>query len=403
MTNVQEARQKINEYIDAHKDDMVKFLREFVAINSVTYNEGEAVNWLAEKMKEFGYDEVRIDRVGNVHGRVGSGKTVLLYDAHIDTVGLGDPKDWGCDPLEGKYDEEGYIWGRGSIDDKGSLAAMTWGARALKELGLDQDFSMWVSGSISEEDVEGSCVEEMLKVEPDIKPDYVVVAEPSEMRVIRGHKGRALLKITVPGKAAHASAAYMGENALAKALPIIEGIHNKNDFEEDPVLGKGTIEVTKVDCKTPSLNTIPGEVTVFADRRISCGEDREDLINELKPLLDKVEGSSAVIDEERFNTWTGYEVVAEDYFPSWILPENHELIQAGVRAFETAFDKEPVVDVWPFCTNATALCGRQGIPAIGFGPGDGNLSHSTQEKVHVDEYVDAAKFYALLAITASDK
>ncbi|WP_245611929.1 peptidase dimerization domain-containing protein [endosymbiont 'TC1' of Trimyema compressum] len=217
---------------------------------------------------------------------------------------------------------------------------------------MDKDFTMWVSGSLSEEDVEGSCVEEMMKVNSDIKPDFVVVAEASEMHIMRGHKGRALIKITVPGKAAHASAAHVGDNALIKALPIIEGIDKMTDLGEDSVLGKGTIEVTKVDCKTPSLNTIPGEAVIYADRRISCGETREQLIAEVQPLLDKVPGSKAVIDMEYYDTYTGYHVEAEDYFPSWILPEEHPLIQAGVEAFEATFNQKCDLSVWAFCTNA---------------------------------------------------
>jgi len=94
MENTNILVQKINEYIDQEKDNIVKFLKDFIAIESVTYNEGSAVNFLAKKMKEFGFDEVRIDKVGNVLGRVGNGSTVLLYDAHIDTVSPGDSSDW---------------------------------------------------------------------------------------------------------------------------------------------------------------------------------------------------------------------------------------------------------------------------------------------------------------------
>lgn len=403
MENMTEIAKQISDYIDSHRDEMISFLREFVSIESVTYNEGEAVNWLAKKMEEMGYDEVRIDAVGNVHGRVGNGGKVLMYDAHIDTVETGDASEWGFDPLEGKMDENGDIWGRGAVDDKGPLAAIVWAAKAIKDLGMEDKVTMWVGGSISEEDVEGSCAEEMMKLEEDINPDYIVVSEPSDGELKRGHKGRALIKITVPGKCAHGSCAWKGENALVKALPIIDGIDKFNDFKEDPFLGKGSIEVTKVECKTPSLNTIPGEVTIYCDRRISCGESREDLINELKPILDLVPDATAVIDEEKVVSYTGYEIMAEDYFPSWEISEDHEIIQAGVAAYEAAFGKKAVVGKWDFCTNATSLCAKTGVPAIGFGPGDSSLCHSTEDKVNADEYVNSAKFFALVALAASEK
>lgn len=396
--DLKELAQKISEYVEKEQNNIVEFLKDFIAIESVTYNEGQAVKFLAHKMQEFGYDEVRIDPVGNVLGRIGSGKTVLLYDAHIDTVEPGDPADWGFNPLEAQV-KDGLVHGRGAVDDKGCLAGITYAGKAIKELGLEGDFTLWVSGSISEEDVEGSCVQAMMEENKDINPDFILVAEPSNMNLIRGHKGRALIKITVPGKAAHASAAWRGENALIKALPIIEGIDKHNDFVEDPFLGKGTIEVTKVDCKTPSLNTIPGEVTVICDRRISCGETIQDLLDEVGTYVSKVPGAKAEIDTEKVTTYTGYEITCVDYFPSWVMPEDHKVIVSGKEAYELVFNKEPVVTKWDFCTNATHLCGRTGIPSVGFGPGDSSLCHSTEDKVPIQELIDAVKFYALFPFT----
>lgn len=398
---MKETTARIQGYLKEHQDEMVAFLQEFIQIKSVTYEEQEAVEFLASKMKEYNYDEVRIDAVGNVLGRVGHGPITVVYDAHIDTVELGDPSKWPEPALSGNL-VDGQVWGRGTVDDKGPLAAIVWAGKALKDLGLDQNLTMWVSGSLSEEDVEGSCLEQMVQVNPDINPDFLVVAEASEMEVIKGHKGRALVKITVPGIAAHASVAHIGDNALIKALPIIKGIDDMKDLGDDPFLGQGTIEVTNVICNTPSNNTIPGEVTIYADRRITCGETKEDLLLELKPLLDSVPGSRAVVDLERFKTWKGFEIEAEDYFPSWILDDDHPLIRAGAKTYEECFGRPCTVGVWPFSTNATTLCGKHGIPAIGFGPSVEELCHSDRENIRVDEYVESAKFYASLGLNISN-
>lgn len=403
MIEKKEALAKIKEYVAAQEEEVVQFLKDFIAIESVTYNEKNAVDFLAGKMKEFGFDEVRVDKVGNVVGRVGSGKTVLLYDAHIDTVELGDPAAWGFNPLEARMEEGKVLHGRGAVDDKGCLTGITFAGKALKALGLDKDFTLWVSGSLSEEDVEGSCVKAMTEENPDIKPDFVLVAEASENRVIRGHKGRALIKISVPGKCAHASTAWRGDNALIKALPIMDKVDKFQDFVEDPFLGKGSIEVTKVDCKTPSLNTIPGEAVITCDRRISCGESIDDLLKEVAQFYEGIDGVTAVIDTEKVQTYTGYDITCVDYFPSWVLPEDHPLIQAGVDAFTGLWDEKPVVGSWEFCTNATHLCGRMGVPAIGYGPGDGSLCHSTQDKVPVDDLMRAIAFYASLPLFVPKK
>ena len=399
---IEEKLKMITDYVEASRDEIVQFLTDFIAINSVTYNEGDAIQFLAGKMREFGFDEVRVDPVGNCLGRVGSGKTVLMYDSHIDTVELGDPAAWGMeDPLKAEI-VDGVIRGRGAVDDKGCLTGITFAGKAIKALGLEDDFTLWVSGSISEEDVEGSCVQAAMEENPDIKPDFILVAESSTNRLMRGHKGRALIKITVPGKSAHASAAWRGDNALIKALPIIEGIDKFNDFVEDPFLGKGTIEVTKVDCKTPSLNTIPGEAVIICDRRISCGESIDQLLDEVKPFFADIPGVKAEIDVEKVTTYTGYEIQAVDYFPSWVLEEDDPYIQSGVAAYEGLFGKKPEVTKWDFCTNATALCGRMGIPAMGYGPGDETLCHGTQDKVPIDELLDAIKFYAALPLYAEN-
>jgi putative selenium metabolism hydrolase len=393
---------QINSFMAKEEDNIVQFLKEFIAIESVAYNESKAVEFLANKMKEFGFDEVRIDKVGNVLGRVGSGSTVILYDAHIDTVEPGDEIEWGFNPIEAQI-KDGTIHGRGAVDDKGCLTGITYAGKAIKELGLEKDFTLWVSGSVSEEGATGYCVEAMLIESPDIKPDFVLVAEASESRLIRGHKGKALLKIKVPGKCAHASAAWRGENALIKALPIIDGIDKLKCLNEDPFLGEGTIEVTKVECKTPSLNTIPGEVTVICDRRISCGESMDDIFDEVKPLIENVSGAKSEIDREKVATYTGYEMTRVDYYPSWVIPEDHKIVVSGIDAYRAVFNREPVVGKWDFCTNATHLCGKAGIPSLGFGPGDGSLCHSNQDKLSIKELLEAIKFYIAFPFVISEK
>ncbi len=397
MKNLQGVVEKINNYLESTKDELITDLKSFIAISSVTYDEGNAVQFLSDKMRAFGFDEVKVDPVGNLLGRVGSGKTVLLYDAHVDTVGAGDLTEWVHPPFEPQVNN-GIISGRGAVDDKGCLMGITYAGRALKALGLEGDFTLWISASISEEDVEGSAVAAMMAEAPDLKPDYILVAESSEGKIIRGHKGRALIQITISGRSAHASAAWRGDNALVKALPVVQRIDQFNDFTEDPFLGKGTIEVTNLVCDSPSLNTIPGKVNVVCDRRISCGETVDDLLEEAQQFIFDIPGAKVAINTESVTTYKGYHIECLDYFPSWVVPEDAPIIQAGVDSYRALFNREPEVTKWDFCTNATHLCGRMGIPTIGFGPGDESLCHTTQDSVSVEELFEAVKFYTLLPI-----
>ena len=386
----------IRMWMEEHRQELVDFTMDLMSIGSTTYHEGEAIECLRTRMVAYGFDEVRIDSAGSCLGRVGHGPVIVLADAHIDTVEPGDSADWGFDPLKPRI-VEGKIQGRGIVDDKGCLSALVFAARAIKALGLDSQLTFWVSGSISEEDVEGSCVRSMMEEFTDIHPAMILVAESSDNHLIRGHKGRALIRMDVKGKAAHASAAWRGENALIKALPLIQGIDALKDLGADPVLGAGTIEVTNVICDSPSLNTIPGKVTVVADRRIACGESKARILSELHSLLAPI-GASASIDTERVTTYTGKTIVQEDYFPSWVLAEDHPVIASAKTAYRAVTAKEPVVTTWDFCTNATYLCGVTGIPSVGYGPGDESLCHSTSEELSIDELVEAAEIYAAIPI-----
>jgi putative selenium metabolism hydrolase len=395
-----EAAQKIYAYLKDRRDEMAAFLAELVSINSITYNEKAAAAWMEQKLREAGYDEAYIDAAGNCVGRVGSGPVAVLADGHIDTVEPGSPELWGFNPLQARLSADS-ISGRGVVDDKGPLTALVFAGRAIKDCGLGDKLTYWLSASISEEDVEGSCVRAMMELNPRIKPKGLIVAEASGMEIIRGHKGRALIRMEVTGKAAHASAAWRGENALIKAIPLIQAIDAHEFSREDPFLGKGSIEVTKVECDTPSLNTIPGKVMVVADRRISCGETAEELIAELKPYLE-LSKATASIDTEMVTTYTGYKIKQVDYFPSWVIDADHPLIRAAVAAYEGVCETKPVITKWDFCTNATYLCGITGIPCVGFGPGDPSLCHSTAEVLSIDDLVRAAAVNAMTAVNFAE-
>lgn len=395
MNNKFQLISTINKCLDTEFDKPLELLKDLVSFNSVSFKEGTAIKYLKSKMIEFGFDEVRIDKLGNVIGRIGDGKTTILYDAHIDIVKPGDEVEWGFNPLKVQV-KDGYAYGRGVVDDKGCLAAITYAGKLIKSICGRTDFTLWILGSVAEEAVTGACAEAMLYENSDIVPDYILVAEPSESRIIRGHKGKALIKIIVPGKCAHASSAWRGDNALVKALPIMEGIDKFDSLGTDGFLGKGTIEVTNVECKAPSLNTIPGEVTITCDCRIACGETAEQLLKRLEPVTSLANGARSFIETHKVHTYTGYEIECTDHFPSWVMPDGHEIIRAGRKTYHELFGREPIVDKWDFCTNGTSLCGRAHIPCIGFGPGDGTLCHSIEEKVSIDEMINAIKFYVLL-------
>lgn len=384
----------LHERAKHYEKDMVKFARDLVAIPSFPMQEGRLVKRIAAEMKKVGFDKIKVDKMGNIIGVVGKGKTKIMIDAHIDTVGVGDPKAWKWDPFKGKY-EKGIIYGRGATDQKLSMVPMVYAGRIIKDLKLDGDYTVWMVGSCQEEDCDGLPLLHIIQKEK-MKPDYVVITEPTNLKVYRGHRGRMEMKVVVKGKSCHASAPERGDNAVWKMSFIVQEITKLNErLKKDKFLGKGTIAVTKIECQTPSLNAVPDEATVYLDRRLTAGETLGSAVAEIKrlPSVKKFGGKVEVLQYEAIS-WTGLKVGQEKYFPTWVIPENHKLTKAMVSAATIALEKKPVVDKWTFSTNGVASMGRLKIPTIGFGPAHEIYAHQVDERMPVEHLRRAAVCYA---------
>ena len=121
---------KILEAARGLQDPLIRFLRDIVAIPSLSGGEEAVVRRIAAEMETVGFDEVRIDGLGNVLGRMGDGPRVIAFDAHIDTVDVTDRDQWSCDPFTGKL-ENGRVYGRGAVDQKAGLAGMVYAAKLM--------------------------------------------------------------------------------------------------------------------------------------------------------------------------------------------------------------------------------------------------------------------------------
>ncbi|MGH2819335.1 MAG: YgeY family selenium metabolism-linked hydrolase [Actinomycetota bacterium] len=378
-----------------YRDAVVAFLRELIAIPSPSCKEGEVAKRVLQEMHALGYDDARTDDMGNVIGRIGNGATKVVWDAHMDTVGVGDLDGWTHDPFEGKI-EDGIVFGRGASDNKGAVAAQVYASKLAAERGLDgADVTVYVVGTVMEEDCDGLALGHVLsEVVRDVSA--VVLGECTNLAVYRGHRGRMELKATTKGISAHASAPERGDNAITAMAPVVLEIDHLNErLAGDEFLGRGSIAVTSIECETASLNAIPDSCTIFLDRRLTAGETRDRAVEEVS-ALPAAGGVAVEVLSYAEPSYTGLVLETDKYFPTWVLDEQHPLVRAGVAAGEAALGGRPRTGKWTFSTNGVSSAGRLGIPTIGFGPSEERWAHSVQDRCPIDDLVRSIAFYAAL-------
>jgi len=376
--------------------DVVGFLRDMIAIPSESGRERAVAERIASEMVRVGFDQVTIDGLGNVLGRVGSGPRVIAIDGHMDTVGVGDPGAWRCDPYRGDL-RDGVIYGRGASDQKAGIAAAVHGARILKSLGGADACQLWVTGTVMEEDCDGLCWQYILR-EGSLRPEVVVITEPTNLGVYRGHRGRMEMEVRTPGRSCHGSAPERGVNAVYRMAPIvldIEHLDEKLAGGADPFLGKGSVTISEVRSTSPSLCAVADSCTIHLDRRLTRGETLERAVAEIE-ALDSVKRAGAtvrVLDYAR-ESYTGLAYPTRKYYPTWTVDEGHPAISGAVAAARETLGREPVVGKWVFSTNAVATCGMFGIPSVGFGPAHEVHAHAPDDQCPVEHLTLAASFYA---------
>jgi putative selenium metabolism hydrolase len=387
-------REQLAAAAQACESEMVHFLRDLIGIPAESSQEGPVIQHIHREMKKVGFDEILVDPMGNILGRIGSGTKIIMMDSHTDTVGVGDRREWAWDPYAGKV-EQGYVYGRGACDQRAGMASLVYAGKLIKQLGLEGDYTFYAVGSVQEEDCDGLAWIYLLK-EGAIRPDCVVITEPTNLRIYRGHRGRMEIEVHLRGRSCHASAPERGDNPIYRMAPVLHEVEKLNErLRADAFLGKGTIAVTEIRSVSPSLCAVPAACAIHLDRRLTAGETKESSIAEVRALLDALQLDAEIeVPEYKTPSYTGVVYPMEKYYPTWVLEEAHPLVQAGVRTYQALHGKPPVVDKWTFSTNGVGSMGVMSVPTIGFGPGEEDVAHSVNERVAIRHLVEAAEFYA---------
>ena len=429
---------KIKEAAKNYEADMTKFLRDIVKVPGESCDEKAHIDRIAEEMRNLGFNKVEIDPMGNVLGYMGTGKTLIGFDAHIDTVGIGNKSNWNFDPYEG-YENDLEIGGRGVSDQCGGIVSAVYGAKIMKDLDMLSDkYTVLVTGTVQEEDCDGLCWQYIIN-EDKVRPHFVVSTEPTDGGIYRGQRGRMEIRVDVKGVSCHGSAPERGDNAIYKMADILQDVRalNENDAADDKeikglvkmldekynpewkeanFLGRGTVTVSEVFFTSPSRCAVADSCSVSLDRRMTAGETWESCLDEIRALPNvKKYGDDVTVSMYEYSrpSYKGLTYPIECYFPTWVIPEDHEVTKALEDAYKNLYGDarigapetlemrtaRPLTDKWTFSTNGVSIMGRNGIPCIGFGPGAEAQAHAPNDKNWKQDLVPCAAVYAALPAT----
>lgn len=395
--------EKILELAKKYEPDISKFLRDMIAIPSESCQEEKVILRIKEEMEKVGFDKVEIDPMGNILGYIGHGQHIIAMDAHIDTVGVGNPENWQYDPYQG-YEDDEIIIGRGASDQEGGMASMVYAGKIIKELGLEDDYTLVMVGSVQEEDCDGLCWQYIVQ-EDKLRPEFVVSTEPTDGKIYRGQRGRMEIRVKTTGISCHGSAPERGDNAIYKMGPILSDLKalHENLMDHD-FLGKGSLAVSEIFHTSPSRCAVADSCWISIDRRLTAGETGQYAIQQIKNLP-SVKAAKAEVSMYTYErpAYTGLVYPTECYFPTWLIENEHPVCHTLVDAYQGLFKEAPKVDKWTFSTNGVSIMGRFGIPCIGFGPGHEDQAHAPNERTWKQELVDCAAMYAAIPLLYTQK
>jgi putative selenium metabolism hydrolase len=373
--------------------ELIEFTQNLVRIKSFSGQEEEVIKFIEKKMIALGYDEVTIDSMGNVFGKIGNGEKIMMLDSHVDTVEVKDEEKWNIPPFNGDI-VDGRLHGRGSVDMKSGAAASIYAGSIAKKLGYISDKTIYISCSVLEEDCDGENLKHLFK-ELNLKPNYMVICEPSNNKITLGHKGKAQISIKTHGVSAHGSAPEKGINAIYEMAEIIQRVKTTNlELMEKEGL-RGTLVMSRISSVSASLNAVPSECEVYLDRRLIPGETEDDIKQEMEQLI-KGKNATWEVGVLHRKSWTGMEIKYKPLHLAWKIDLSHDLTKACIAAYQENFGNKPTeYDFWDFSTNAVTPV-SMGIPTIGFGPGEYKLAHMRNENCKVNRILDACSFYTRL-------
>lgn len=367
------------------KGRLVSFAQDLIRERSMSGEEHSVVQRIISEMTALGYDRVWVDESGSAIGLIEGalpGQTLLL-DGHCDIVDA-NAADWKFDPFSGVIDD-GYLYGRGVTDMKGSLAAMIYAAANVDRSQLAGKVA--VSASVLEEVMEGVALKQIMDA---LKPDYVIIGESTNFTLNRAGRGRAEIVVETIGKSAHSSSPQAGLCAVHEMIRLMQAVEAM-PMPTDPIMGKAQFCLTDIVSEPfPGHSVVPNRCRVSYDRRLIPGESPESVLSSIQalPELKNIQYEIKVLDGEE-KTYT--DIVFKDlkFYPAWVFAEDHPLVKAAARGLQNC-GFQVKTGAFRFCTNGAYSAGIAGVPTIGFGPGTEPDAHTVNERLKVSDLERAA-------------
>ena len=359
--------------------DPVALLRSLVAIPSLSTDEAAAADLVEAVGSRAGVDVWRSEN--NVVLSVGDGDRTLLFNSHLDVV---PPSDGHCFAPFDPVVDNGWLYGRGSVDAKASGAAMVSALLSMAETGTAPTGTrVMVALTACEEG--GGTYNGLQAIRPDL-PDITaaVIGEPTGLVPCVAQKGLLILKIHAHGTAAHAGRPHLGINAITRAMNAVREINAITLERHDPHLGACTLTPTTIEGGT-ARNVVPDHCVVALDIRSTPAYTHEEIIRVVNERLAPLDGIDVEVYSNRF-------------FPCATpsTPDGNVLLRAALSAAESVHGQpvepfgSPTASDWIFVRDR---------PAVKLGPGNSDLSHTAHERIRVEEVHKAKAMYQHLAAT----
>ncbi|MBQ6358109.1 MAG: YgeY family selenium metabolism-linked hydrolase [Clostridia bacterium] len=388
---------------EALQRETLELLKKLVACPSLSGQEQGVADILKGYLRENGFTAPENDRYGDlVAGVAGSRPGIrLLFDGHMDTVPAKNAEDWTTPPFEPVI-REGKLFGRGTSDMKGAVAAFAVAAaQYLREKGRNFAGELWFAGVVQEECFEGVCAREVAK---RVRPDLVIIGEASEGNLKLSQRGRAEIVLETFGVPCHSANPQKGVNAATAMCALIHEIMKLPVTRDPRMVGDGILVLTDIKSDPyPGASVVPHYCRATFDRRLLVGETRESVLKPIEAIIEAQKRLDPTLNARVSYPMgsavcaTGETVEAERFFAPWWFAADERVLR--VKAAMEGRGLAPAITGYSFCTNGSYYAGEAGIPTFGYGPSREDLAHTVDEHITLKDLYDAVDGY-LVALHA---